>query len=78
MNVGDPRLRILILLCKLEVLGMRKVSWSYGQMLLQPNGPKPEPCIELAMVSLSKDFIQFVPIKKADKDYKPWQGPHDV
>lgn len=61
---------LLVLLYKLDVVGVRKVSHSYAMTLISPAGSfAPPPCsIPCAVVSLSKDYLQFCPKKLADVD----------
>ena len=64
MDFGDKRLGILLLLVKLDVLGVRKVTYSIASTMLGASAPKPPPCsIQLAIVSLALEYLQFV-VKK--------------
>jgi hypothetical protein len=64
VNFGDKRLGVLVLLVKLDVLGVRKVSYSYASIAGGGGWQPPKCAIEMAVVSLSRDFAEFVPKKK--------------
>jgi hypothetical protein len=67
MNIDDERLGLLSLLVKLDIVGMRKVSYSMAAMMI---GEKPPLCsVDLAIVSLSRDFIHFAVKKNYTGEY---------
>lgn len=59
---------LLVLLYKLDVVGVRKVSQSYVLTLISGSPPPPTCSIPCAVVSLSRDYLQFCPKRMADKD----------
>lgn len=71
LELHGPKIALLILLWKLEVIGARRLSFSYGQLLANPNFKEPPNSIALSVVSLSREYIQFCPKRLADKDLKP-------
>jgi len=61
MQMDDRRLSLILLLTKMNILGMRKVSFSLSSLMIGRSSYKPPLCaIELAMIGHSKDFIEFV------------------
>jgi hypothetical protein len=64
VGIDDRRLGLLIFLVKLEVLGLRKGSISLAQFMIGGSGILPPPCsFDLAVVSTSRDYLEFV-VKK--------------
>lgn len=53
----------LMLLVKLNVVGVRKVSYSYAYMMLH-NAPPPPCSIKYATVNFSQGYFQFVVKRK--------------
>lgn len=64
MDVNDKRIGILMLLTKLNTLGIRKVTYHWN------NPSPPPPCsISLAIVTLSREFVQWVPKRKYPNEF---------
>ena len=64
MTIDDKRLPLLLLLVRLNILGMRKVSFGWHTIAGHGTQWTPPLCaIELAVVSLSREYIEFV-VKK--------------
>jgi hypothetical protein len=61
-----------MLLVRLDVLGIRKVSYSHLSQMINPQ-PDPPCSIPCALVNLSKEFMQFVP--KAKYKGEDWYNP---
>lgn len=55
-----------MLLTKLNVLGVRRVSYSIASTLIVSNPVhRPPPCsVQMAITGLSLDYLQFVPKRK--------------
>lgn len=71
LELHGPQAALLVFLYKLGIVGVRKLSFSYAGTMIVKGGFKPPPCsIKLAVVSLSAEYIQFVPHRLADKDLK--------
>jgi hypothetical protein len=75
LSLYGPQIALLHLLYKLNIVGMRRVTWSYAQMISHPGPLENPPCsIRLATVNLQVEFLQFCPKRMADedlRDYKP-------
>lgn len=66
---ANPQMGLLVFLYKLKILGVRRVTQSYGQVMTK--GWKEPPCsFPLAVISLQREWIQFCPPRMADKDLK--------
>ena len=64
----NPRTLLLLLMYRLDIIGMRKVSYSLASMMVGPPPPVPPLSIPLAIVSLSREYLQFVPRRLEDKE----------
>ena len=60
MKIDDKRLGLFVLLTKLDILGVCKVSYSMYS-IATAKIPIPEPYLEMAIVSLSLDIMRFTP-----------------
>ena len=67
MDPDDKRVQLLVLLVKLNVLGIRKVTYSFGTLLSSPLKPDPPCSIPCAIVNLSKQFLPKTKYKDEDK-----------
>lgn len=70
MSPGDKRLGILLLLAKLEVVGIRKVTHSFAAAWHQV--PLPTCVVELARIGIDREFLQFC-VKRFHPD-EEWIG----
>lgn len=65
-----PYIRLCVFLMQLKVVGVKKHSIGFLSLMRSGNAPVVQPhWIPLAVVSLSQDFIEFVPYK--DRDFVP-------
>lgn len=69
--MGSRQLGLLMLLVKLNILGVRRVSLSYTSSLINPLQAAPPCSIALAQLSLAREFLQFVP--KAKYPGETWE-----
>ncbi len=71
LEMYGPQAALLYMLFKLDVVGMRRVSQGFAASMIVGANTSPPPCsIPCAVVSLSKDYLQFCPKRIADKDLK--------
>jgi hypothetical protein len=61
MNIDDKRLGILMILVKLNVLGVRRLSYSMTHHMINGAFKEPPCSIPMAIVSMNREFLQFVP-----------------
>jgi len=72
LELYGPQAALLVLLYKLDVVGMRRVSHGFQAMMISGSNLTPPPCsIPCTVISLSKDYLQFCPKRLADKDLQP-------
>lgn len=64
MDIVDRRLGLLMLLVKLNVVYVRKISHSHMHTMLNKTFVEPPCSIPLAVVSLQQEFLQFAPKNK--------------
>jgi hypothetical protein len=71
LRMYGPQGCLLIMLYKLNVLGMRRVSYSYAAMMVSGSNAQPPPCsIMLPVASLSAEYLQFCPRDKGDEEFR--------
>ena len=62
MNIDDKRLGLLVLLTKLDVVGVRRIKYSLSSIMANINPPPiPPMSIQCALVSTYLEYLQFVP-----------------
>lgn len=61
---------LLYLLAKLDIIGVRKISQNHIMTMIGHPLPPPPCSIPCAVVSLSRDYLQFCPKRMADKDLR--------
>lgn len=71
LEMYGPQAALLWLLYKLDIIGIRKVGYSYAQMLVGGHTLEPPPCsIPLSVISVNKEYLQFCPKRLADPEYR--------
>jgi hypothetical protein len=69
LNLYGPQGALLILLYRLDIVGMRRISLSYAASMM--SSLNPPPCsIPMASISLSRDYLQFCPKRMSDEEYR--------
>lgn len=70
LEMHGPQAALLYLLAKLDVIGMRRISQNHILTMVGQPLPPPPCSIACAVISLSRDYIQFCPKRMADKDLR--------
>jgi len=71
LNLYGPEACVLILLYRLNVVGVRRVSYSMISTLIGSSGHVPPPCsIQQAIVTTAIEYLQFCPKRLGDEEFK--------
>lgn len=70
VNLFGPQAALLILLYRLDVVGVRKITWTMASLFAGQKLQEPPCSISLAITSINREFIQFCPKRMADKELK--------